>query len=52
MENFSGVRCRLGRVQPFVPPLLHESLDQAEQPMPALPTGLDRPEAWKVKAPR
>ena len=44
----AGVCRRLGRVQPFVPPLLHEPLDQAEQQMPALPAGLDRSKAGKV----
>ena len=44
----AGVCRRLGRVQPFVPPLLHEPLDQAEQQMPALPARLDRPEVGKM----
>ena len=43
-----GMCRRLGRVQPFVPSLLHEPLDQAEQPLPTLPTRLDRAEAWKI----
>jgi hypothetical protein len=36
-------------VQPQLPPLLHEPLDQAEQPVSALPAGLDRPEVGKIK---
>ncbi len=45
----SGLRRCLGRVQPQLSPLLHESLDQAEQQVPALPAGVDRPEVGKVK---
>jgi len=47
--NISGVCRRVGWVQPQLPPLLHEPLDQAEQPVSALPAGLDRPEVGKIK---
>jgi len=47
----SGLRCRVGRVQPQLPPLLHEPLDQAEQQVPALSTGVDRSKVGEVDDP-
>ena len=38
----------VGRLQPQLPPVLHEPLDQAEQPLPALPAGVDCAEARKM----
>ena len=43
-----GLRGGVGRLQPQLPPVLHEPLDQAEQPLPPLPAGVDRPEAGQV----
>ena len=43
-----GLRGGVGRLQPQLPPVLHEPLDQAEQPLPALPAGVDCAEARKM----
>ena len=47
-----GLRGGVGRLQPQLPPVLHEPLDQAEQPLPALPAGVDRAEAGQVESGR
>ena len=38
----------VGGVQPLVPQLLHATVDQAEQPLPALPARVGRAEIWKL----
>ena len=45
---FSLPGSRLGRVQPFLPQLLHEAVDHAEQPMPPVPAGVDCTSLWKL----
>lgn len=45
--NVALVFCSgVGRVQPFVPQLLHGTVGQAEQPMSSLPEGLGRFAHW------
>lgn len=44
----AGLRRCLGRVQSFIPLLLHVTLGQAEQSMSTLPEGMVHPEDGKV----
>lgn len=44
----SGLRGGVGRVQPFVPLLLHVALGEAEQPLPAVPAGVVHPTHGQV----
>ena len=46
--SFQRLCRRLGRMQPFVPSMLHESMDQTEQPMSPLSARVDGPKAGKV----
>ena len=43
-----GVCRRLGRVQSQLPSMLHESLDQAEQPMSVVSTRVDRTKTGQI----
>lgn len=44
----TGLRGRLGRVQPLVPLLLHVALGQTEQSLPTVPAGVVYPTNGKV----
>lgn len=44
----TGLRGRLGRVQPLVSLLLHVALGQTEQSLPAVPTGMVYPTNGEV----
>ena len=41
----------VGRVQPLLPQLLYEAVDHAEQPLPPVPTGVDRAALWQLALP-
>ena len=43
-----GLRGGVGRLQPQLSPVLHESLDQTEQPLSSLSTGVDCSETRQV----
>ena len=47
-QRNQGLRCCLGRMQSQFPPMLHESVDQAEQSLSSLSARVDRSEIGEI----